>query len=362
MFVWGGKGQCAVPTQFLAWLKIVLPSHALLLRIARARPMTAHSRTHHIHRCWRGMSALWPACCRHSAACTSRGSTLVRTGASGNHVVPTSLQQEVQPHAAVHALPGPAFDRLREFLRKSPVHRRLVLLYDSDHWTPGLGHLWMMVAYRRPLSEELLQYAQTDVHCLCYLAGQLCARLAAKGPDCLREASRRSHEMSLALYTKPTSEVHYIRDLIIFTSCALIGCNACSDPCMSCVQCCAIGLLAGCSKGQQCPELQRYRMETHLRRLQMRQEDMFPSCAIYAQAAVNAAVTSALRRAKAPAAQACGPKDASLSCMADCMHVLCQWRDERARLLDEGGPAPRMYPLLCVHQMFLLLSTCIGMT
>ncbi len=96
--------------------------------------------------------------------------------------------------------------------------------------------LWMKILSCRPLSEELLQYAQTDVHFLCYLAGQLCARLAAKGPDCLREASRRSHEMSLALYNKPTSEVHPIRDLIMFTSCALIGCNACSNLCMSYVQ------------------------------------------------------------------------------------------------------------------------------
>ncbi len=81
----------------------------------------------------------------------------------------------------------------------------------------------------------------------------------------------------------------------------------------------------------------------------MQREDLFQLCATYVQAAVNAAVTSALRRAKAPAAQTSGPEDASLSRMADCMHVLCQWRDERARSLDEGGPAPRMNPVLCLH-------------
>ena len=61
--------------------------------------------------------------------------------------------------------------------------------------------------YCRPLPRELLEYAQTDVRHLCYLAGQLCAELASKGPDCLREASRRSHEMCLALYSKAISEV-----------------------------------------------------------------------------------------------------------------------------------------------------------
>ena len=39
------------------------------------------------------------------------------------------------------------------------------------------------------------------------LAGQLCTRLASKGPDCLQEARRRSHEMCLALYSKPKAEV-----------------------------------------------------------------------------------------------------------------------------------------------------------
>ena len=59
----------------------------------------------------------------------------------------------------------------------------------------------------RPLPAELLQYAQADVHYLCFLAGQLCAMLAAKGPGHLQEARKRSLEMCLALYSKPASEV-----------------------------------------------------------------------------------------------------------------------------------------------------------
>ena len=58
---------------------------------------------------------------------------------------------------------------------------------------------------------------------------------------------------------------------------------------------------------------------------------------LYMQAAVNAATASALRRAHAPAAQAQAPKDPGASRTADCMHVLCAWRDQRARMLDEGS-------------------------
>ena len=59
----------------------------------------------------------------------------------------------------------------------------------------------------RPLPAELLQYAQADVHYLRFLAGQLGAMLAAKGPGRLQEARKRSLEMCLALYSKPASEV-----------------------------------------------------------------------------------------------------------------------------------------------------------
>ena len=69
-------------------------------------------------------------------------------------------------------------------------------------WSVVGTHTWC-----RPLPWELLEYAQTDVHYLCYLAGQLCAQLASRSPDCPQEASRRSHEMCLALYSKPGSEV-----------------------------------------------------------------------------------------------------------------------------------------------------------
>ncbi len=72
----------------------------------------------------------------------------------------------------------------------------------------------------RPLPEELLEYAQTDVHYLCYLAGQLGTQLGARGPGCLQEASRRSHEMCLALYSKPSSEVSPACPLSVVSRCA----------------------------------------------------------------------------------------------------------------------------------------------
>jgi ribonuclease D len=59
----------------------------------------------------------------------------------------------------------------------------------------------------RPLRAELVRYARTDVHYLLHIADALRAELAARGPHALREAERRSHELSLNLYAKPTSEV-----------------------------------------------------------------------------------------------------------------------------------------------------------
>ena len=70
----------------------------------------------------------------------------------------------------------------------------------------------------RPLSAELLHYARTDVHHLLYIAGVLRAELAAKGGGAaLAEAERRSHDVSLALYAKPTSEV--MMPLPVFVAC-----------------------------------------------------------------------------------------------------------------------------------------------
>ena len=59
----------------------------------------------------------------------------------------------------------------------------------------------------RPLSKELVDYARTDVHFLVYIAEVLRSELAAKGPNALEDACRRSHLMSLNLYSKPTSQV-----------------------------------------------------------------------------------------------------------------------------------------------------------
>ena len=54
------------------------------------------------------------------------------------------------------------------------------------------------------------------------------------------------------------------------------------------------------------------------------------------QTAVNVAVTGALKRANALASQAAEQGELSPSQLADHMYVLCRWRDERARALDEG--------------------------
>lgn len=54
------------------------------------------------------------------------------------------------------------------------------------------------------------------------------------------------------------------------------------------------------------------------------------------QTAVNVAVTGGLKRANAQASQAAEPGEVSPSQLADHMYVLCRWRDERARALDEG--------------------------
>lgn len=59
----------------------------------------------------------------------------------------------------------------------------------------------------RPLPQELQDYARTDVHYLLYIADVLRAELAAKGQPALEDACRRSHVMSLSLYSKPTPEV-----------------------------------------------------------------------------------------------------------------------------------------------------------
>ena len=46
-----------------------------------------------------------------------------------------------------------------------------------------------------------------DVHHLLHIAGVLRAELAARGDAALGEAERRSRDVTLALYAKPTSEV-----------------------------------------------------------------------------------------------------------------------------------------------------------
>ncbi|BDA45050.1 probable exosome component 10 at N-terminal half [Coccomyxa sp. Obi] len=58
----------------------------------------------------------------------------------------------------------------------------------------------------RPLAEELVEYARTDVHFLLYIANVLRAELAARGQSVLQDSCRRSHAMALTLYTKPTSQ------------------------------------------------------------------------------------------------------------------------------------------------------------
>ncbi len=60
----------------------------------------------------------------------------------------------------------------------------------------------------RPLADELVEYARTDVHFLLYVANVLRAELAAKGESVLQDACRRSHAMAVTLYIKPTAQVN----------------------------------------------------------------------------------------------------------------------------------------------------------
>ncbi|KAK9908142.1 hypothetical protein WJX75_003265 [Coccomyxa subellipsoidea] len=58
----------------------------------------------------------------------------------------------------------------------------------------------------RPLAEESVEYARTDVHYLLYIAEVLRSELNKRAPDALEEACRRSQVMSLNLYSKPASQ------------------------------------------------------------------------------------------------------------------------------------------------------------
>lgn len=199
----------------------------------------------------------------------------------------------------------------------------------------------------RPLPEELLEYAQTDVHYLCYLAGQLWAQLASRGPDCPQEASRRSHEMCLALYSKPGSEVTPTWPVVLDIH------GPTPTECMHCLShLCVIERLThtaevlGGAGSMVISHSACDVMQSRCRRYLRVSEAPFnaPYCM---QAAANAATMAALRRANASAAQAHPQKDTCISRMADCMHALCCWRDKRARRVDEGNtPVRAAVPML----------------
>ena len=142
-------------------------------------------------RSWRGRSGLWAASWRSSVVCASRSSTSERTGARGGNTNPRSTGC-ITKSALCSA---------------GELSIRWAIESHCPRGRPFAARLIQSDAACRPLPAELLEYAQTDVHYLCFLAGQLCARLASKGHGCLQEAQKRSHEMSLALYSKPTSEV-----------------------------------------------------------------------------------------------------------------------------------------------------------
>lgn len=78
----------------------------------------------------------------------------------------------------------------------------------------------------RPLPEDMLSYAQTDVHYLLYVADMLQSELALKGGGALEAAYQRSHAMCLSLYTKPSREVRdtlYSARVGIITSMVIIN-------------------------------------------------------------------------------------------------------------------------------------------
>ena len=54
------------------------------------------------------------------------------------------------------------------------------------------------------------------------------------------------------------------------------------------------------------------------------------------QGAVSTAVTSAVKRLRASELEGTGANSACTPCVVDCLHVLCCWRDQQARQLDQG--------------------------
>ena len=306
---------------------------------------------HCASRSWRGTSARSAASWRTSAACASRSSTSAQTGVRGAALpIHSTLHHNSRAPISNIACSLPASDRGRCALQPSrgaQSERRFEI--GASQWC---RERWCyMFLCCRPLSKELLEYAQTDVHYLCYLAGQLCAQLAARGPDCLQEASRRSHEMCLALYSKPTSEVRPPLSL----SCARIVHQGSQEMCFACVPP-LLSLTEHNTQRRQfgsgfmldevsiCIWITGSQLRSHSERFAdpadtLKAPVQAPCCM---QAAVNAATTAVLRRAHAAAAQAHPQKDGSVSGMADCMYALCCWRDHRARMLDEGGAR-------CVH-------------
>ena len=81
------------------------------------------------------------------------------------------------------------------------------------------------------------------------------------------------------------------------------------------------------------------------------------------QTTVNVAVTGALKRANALASRAPEPGEVSPSQLADRMYVLCRWRDERARTLDEGMLSfAEPSALACLCAACYLLQLCSSFT
>ena len=50
-------------------------------------------------------------------------------------------------------------------------------------------------------------------------------------------------------------------------------------------------------------------------------------------------MTSALKRLRASELQGSEAGSACTPCVVDCLHVLCRWRDQQARQLDQGDLA-----------------------
>ena len=72
------------------------------------------------------------------------------------------------------------------------------------------------------------------------------------------------------------------------------------------------------------------------------------------QGAITGAVASALKRLRTSEPEGSKAGSMCTPCVVDCLHVLCRWRDQQARHLDQGASpalAAVMHVPLCFKEV-----------